>query len=650
MSDRGTLPERTSDVPQHGHGPQSGHGRLRGLDGLRGLAVIAVVVFHLWPSVLPGGFLGVSVFFTLSGFLITRGLLEEHDRTGTIGLRHFWGRRLRRLWPASAACLAIIVVVWLAAGWMTRSISLDVDASFLQVANWRFLATGKAYGLADPSPVAHFWSLAIEEQLYLIVPVIVLVAGRRTRHLVLAFGLLIVISVLDTRLEAGDAAVVYYSTITRAAELGAGALLAVIVRRLPVTTAGRATNAALGAAGALAIAALAALTVRTSLGTDAYYRGALSAIALLSVAAIVGAIWSPTLSRLLSGRTLVWFGAVSYGIYLIHWPVLVALEHTSLPAPIRPWLTLAITLVVAPISLRLLEEPIRLRRIDLRQFAPWAIGLTVVIGIGTVIGLGITPASSIDFAAAKKQLDQRGTTSGTPPTGPVPADAALGTPQLPVRAAMFGDSTAVMLSMGLGWNEPGIKPWFGSADIGCTIGRGGRIRGDATVGDDPTAPATNWEKRCDWTTRWPDTVRSDGGLDVALILIGNWDIAGRRVPALGDRWSTIEDPDHAAWLRTEAETAVDSLHAAGAAHVLWLTLPPTAGNAPSRRLELFNEMVDAIASTRPWMQRPDYAGYLAGLEPGHDPRPDGMHVTMATTSGVWEDWLDAVVIDAARSD
>lgn len=647
MIDRGSLPGRTSDALQPGHRRLTG---LTGLDGLRGLAVIAVVVFHLWPSVLPGGFLGVSVFFTLSGFLITRGLLAEHDRIGTVGLRAFWGRRLRRLWPASAVCLAIIVMVWLAAGWMTRSISFDVDASFFQVANWRFLAIGKAYGVADPSPVAHFWSLAIEEQLYLIVPVIVLLTRRRTRYLVIAFSMLIALSVLDTHLNAGHAAVVYYSTVTRAAELGAGALLAVIVRRFPVAGAGREMNAAFGTVGGLAIAALATLTARTSLGTDAYYRGALSAIALLSVAAIIGAIWSPTLSRLLSMRALVWFGAVSYGVYLIHWPVLVALDHTALPGPIRPWLTLAITLVVAPISLRLLEEPIRLRRIELRRFAPWAIGLSVVIALGTVIGLHMTPASSIDFAAAMKELDQRGSTTETSPTGPVPADAMLGTVQRPVRAAMFGDSTAVMLSMGLGWNEPGIKPWFGSADIGCTIGRGGRIRGDATVGDDPTAPATNWERRCDWTTRWPDTVRSDGGLDVAIILIGNWDLAGRRVPELGDRWSTIEDPDHAAWLRSEAEIAVDSLHAAGAAHVLWLTLPPTAGNAPSRRLELFNEMLDAIASTRPWMQRPDYARYLAGLEPGHDPRPDGMHVTMATTGGVWEDWLDAVVIDAARSD
>jgi peptidoglycan/LPS O-acetylase OafA/YrhL len=625
------------------------HSRLRGLDGLRGLAVIAVVVFHLWPAVLPGGFIGVSVFFTLSGFLITRGLLNEIDQTGGVGLRAFWGRRIRRLWPASAACLALIVVVWLAFAWMSRSISLDVYASFLQVANWRFLATGKAYGLADPSPVAHFWSLAIEEQLYLLVPVLVLIARRRTSHLVAAFGMLIVVSVVNTRINAGDAPVVYYSTITRAAELAAGCLLAVLVRTFPMVMVHRAARAALGLAGGLSIAALAVLMTRTSLGTDAYYRGGLTALAVLSVIAIIGAIWSPTLSRVLSIRVLVWFGAVSYGIYLIHWPVLVALEHTSIPVALRPWLTLAITLIVAPLSLRLLEEPIRLRRISLQRFAPFAGALTAVIVLGSAAGLSMHSPTTIDFAGAMKQLDQRGSAPDTTTDPGAGSAARIGTPERPIRTAMFGDSTAVMLAMGLGFDEPAIKATFGGAEIGCSIGRGGQQRGDSVSGNDSTQPAFNWKKECDWTTRWPNTVVFDGGLDAAIILTGNWDIAGRRVPELGNQWRTVGDPVYDDWLRSEMETVVDSLHAAGASHVLWLTLPAKAGTAPNPRVNRFNELVAGVTAQRPWMSQPDYAGYLSSLGPGQDPRADGMHVTMGTTGSVWADWLNAVVVETARS-
>ena len=637
----------SSDAPGEAVTSRQSHlPRLGGLDGLRGLAVIAVVVFHLWPDLLPGGFIGVSVFFTLSGFLITRGLLDGIDRNSGVDLRAFWGRRIRRLWPASAACLALIVAVWLAFDWMNRPISQDVFASFLQVANWRFLATGKAYGLADPSPVAHFWSLAIEEQLYLLVPVVVLLARRRTLHLVAAFGALIAVSLVTTAINAGDAPVVYYSTITRAAELAAGCLLAVVVRHFPITTVKRSTNAALGLAGGLAIAGLAVLTARTSLGTDAYYRGGLSALALLSVVAIIGAIWSPSLSKLLSVRILVWFGAVSYGIYLIHWPVLIALDHTSLPEVLRPWLTLAITLLVAPLSLRLLEEPIRLRRISLRRFAPFAVSLTAVILIGSAVGLSMQSPSTIDFAGAMRTLEKRGSSQEPTTASAVPLGAELGTPENPARAAMFGDSTAVMLAMGLGFDEPSIKATFGGAEIGCTIGRGGQQRGDSVSGNDSTQPAVNWKKECDWTTRWPNTVKFDGGLDAAIILTGNWDIAGRRIPELGEQWRTVGDPIYDAWLRSEAAAAVDSLHAAGTAHVLWLTLPARAGTGPNPRADRFNELIAEVAASRPWMSQPDYAGYLSSLGPGQDPRTDGMHLTMETTGSVWADWLNAVVLDA----
>ena len=154
-----------------------------GLDGLRAVAVIAVLVFHAQFAAASGGFLGVSLFFTLSGFLITTLLLDEHESTGTLGLRRFYGRRVRRLLPAAYVCLLLVVV---AAGWWTasqqRRLPGDLIASVANVANWRFAFAPTSYQelfLGDPSPVAHFWSLAIEEQIYLVLPVVVYFALRR---------------------------------------------------------------------------------------------------------------------------------------------------------------------------------------------------------------------------------------------------------------------------------------------------------------------------------------------------------------------------------------------------------------------------------------------------------------------------------------
>ena len=154
-----------------------------GLDGLRAVAVIAVLAFHAQFAAASGGFLGVSLFFTLSGFLITTLLIDEHASTGTLSLRRFYSRRVRRLLPAAYVCLALVV---LASGWWTasqqRRLPGDLVASVANVANWRFAFAPTSYQelfLGEPSPVAHFWSLAIEEQIYLILPLVVYLALRR---------------------------------------------------------------------------------------------------------------------------------------------------------------------------------------------------------------------------------------------------------------------------------------------------------------------------------------------------------------------------------------------------------------------------------------------------------------------------------------
>ncbi len=614
------------------------------------------MVFHLWPDVAPGGFVGVSLFFTISGFVIVRGVHAEIERSHRFQIGQFWGRRIRRVWPASAVTLAVVVAGWALAGWLTPSIAKDVGASFAQVANWRFIATGTAYGVStDTSPVAHFWSLAIEEQFYLVVPLLVLAFRRIRGGLVVLFLGLVATSVVTTAMNSGDSTVVYYSTFTRIAEIAAGGLLALAVARISIRPAvdwrARGVLAVLAVVG---IGGLVAASRFTSLGTEAYYSGALTGLALLSVAAIVAAIWHHPTRRALSIRPLVWLGGVSYAVYLFHWPIGLAMDQAAVPAWSRPWITLVLTLVAAAVSLRLLEQPIRLRRYSQWITLPSAAGLTVVIVAVCLVGARSTPpASAGDFFADQGAFDQftaeavaRDSTAVTVP------DAPKGTAENPVRVATFGDSTALRLGLGLGGGDPTIRNLGGGAVLACPIGRGGSMRGGAKVGNSSRSPSLDVHPLCDWTTRWPDSVRATDGLDVAVVLGGNWDISGRKVPALGS-WMTVGDPAYDSWLRSEMGAAADALHDAGATKVVWLTLPAEEGTSQNPRAEGFNELLVEVAADRPWLIVADYAGFLASQEHNRDWRPDGVHLSSdSPDSGaevVSRLWLNDVLRQAALS-
>ena len=206
--------------------------RHRGLDGLRGVAVILVIIFHSGLDWLPGGFLGVSVFFTLSGFLITSLLINECENSGRINLKAFWGRRLRRLAPASLVVIAVVIGL---ASWLSTSIEAsrikgDAISAVLYFSNWRFIYSGHSYGelFASPSPLQHLWSLSIEEQLYVVVPVIIaglFAVGLRRRGIGVVLLVGVFGSTIATMLISGHEHI-YYGTHTRAAELLLGAALA----------------------------------------------------------------------------------------------------------------------------------------------------------------------------------------------------------------------------------------------------------------------------------------------------------------------------------------------------------------------------------------------------------------------------------------
>lgn len=355
---------------------------LPALDGLRALSVAAVVAFHL--GYLRGGFLGVDVFFAISGFLITRLLVDELDRTGTVSLRRFWARRFRRLVPALLLVLVAVMVTsraWLAS-WRLTDLRGDALSVMAYVANWRFTFSGQSYfqqGLG-PSPLRHTWSLAIEEQFYLVWPLVVLGAvwlvrsrSSQVRHrmvatiaalLTVASGAWMVVAAAETN----DLSRVYYGTDTRAFALCGGAWLATWWNpwlNRPDTRVGR-RGRAIGAArfGPVALVGLVALTVLIAEDDPSTYRWGFQVAAVLAVVA-VGAIAARegAVNRWLAVEPLPWLGRRSYGIYLWSWPIQVlAVERFTLSQLELAGVVVVGSVVLAALSFAGVEEPIRTGR------------------------------------------------------------------------------------------------------------------------------------------------------------------------------------------------------------------------------------------------------------------------------------------------
>jgi peptidoglycan/LPS O-acetylase OafA/YrhL len=381
---------------------------LRPLDGLRGVAVLAVVLYHFSSSVAPGGFLGVDVFFVLSGFLITSLLVTEYGGTGRISLGSFWLRRARRLLPALLLVLVVVGVYALFFEDQVEGQKLGVDglAALGYFANWHFIASNQSYieqFINRQSLLRHTWSLSIEEQFYLVWPLVVgglglLVAragghgraggDRSLRRLVVVTSLLIGAGSLIAMiaLYAGaDPSRVYYATDTHVHGLALGAALGALVAGVPAVS-NRSVGAALKVAGSVAAAALVVAFASLSITSAWLYEGGYGLVALAVVLVIAGAAqagWNP-LQRLLGWRGLVGLGLISYGIYLWHWPISLWFDEdtTGLSGVWLFAVRVALTLAISIASYRLLEMPIR------RHGLPRLGGLKpVVIAAGAVAGV-----------------------------------------------------------------------------------------------------------------------------------------------------------------------------------------------------------------------------------------------------------------------
>lgn len=348
---------------------------ITGLDGIRAIAVIMVLAYHLKLALFKSGFLGVTVFFVLSGYLITGILISEVEEEGTIDLKNFWLRRIRRLVPAVMSMAVVIIFV---SAVVNRIIFTkgckDFLASVLGFNNWWQIFNKVSYFEAAgvPSPFTHCWSLAIETQFYLIYPLILLGIyklaksrgeGRAKRGLLFA-GVTLLLALISVILmivlfdPQQDASRVYYGTDTRAFSLLFGALLAIlweyrmVPRRLSASV-----NMVLGS---VSFAVLLVMTIAINGSSNFWYRGGQFVGTILTVLVIYAVSGRKTLlSRLLSHPVLKWIGDRSYSIYLWHYPIILLI---SKGIKASWWITLieiVLSVVLAELSYRFIETPIR---------------------------------------------------------------------------------------------------------------------------------------------------------------------------------------------------------------------------------------------------------------------------------------------------
>ena len=687
-------------------GVTAGRGRLRyepALDGVRAVAVVAVLLFHGGFAWATGGFLGVSVFFTLSGFLITSLLLAEHEAGGSIALRSFWGRRLRRLLPASLVCI-VGVTVLLLIGELPRTATTrgDLWGALADVANWRFYFSGQSYAqlFATPSPLQHFWSLAIEEQFYVVYPLLVwavLAKARWSRHtlaVLLVTGWL-ASAAANVLLGGRNPDLVYQATFTRAAELLTGAIAAIVVRELAarrgVREPRRSAAAALGVLGLAAVAGLAYLTATTDQNARWLYRGGFAAFSFLSLALVVGARQPGVLRAVLGWAPLAWIGRISYGLYLYHWPIFLLLspQRTDLARGPLFALRAAVTLAVAVVSYYAIEQPIRRERV-VRGARSWPLA-PASLGIVALAVTAVTPGAAPAWAATPTTRDVevvavRGlsdtTTASTAPvttTAAATADPAAASspsastevaPSLPpppsaasvassvvsalgrpVRILLAGDSTANAFAPGLtAWaTESGVADVdVGAVKVGCGYVRDGKDK----FGPKPRDIVPT----CGDIVAHLDQAASASGADVAIVVDGPWEVTDHQAP--GDTWRSPGDPKFDARLTDALGTATDTL-LRHVPLVVWTTSPvihPGWGFATPdpawepERMAVLNRIIRQVAADRPGrVLVVDYGSWLDGQAAGMDAsfRPDGVHLSPEAARTV-ADWLGPQVVAAVQ--
>jgi peptidoglycan/LPS O-acetylase OafA/YrhL len=447
-----------------------------GLDGLRAIAVLAVIAFHLGFGWAPGGLLGVGIFFTLSGYLITDILLSQLAARGHIRLGRFWLARARRLLPALFLML-VLVVAWVTVFGPAQPQQFrdGVVASALYVSNWQLIFGDVSYfaRFAAPGPLNHLWSLAIEEQFYIFWPFVLLVGVKLVREAPLPSGVrprlagaTLLLALVSVILMAAiyrpslDPSRVYYGTDTRAFELLFGAALAMVwpSRKLSrrISAGARNTLDALGAVGLLTIALM---IWRTGQYSSFLYRGGFVVLSIATVL-LVAALAHPAsrLGPVLGWKPLRWIGVRSYAIYLWHFPIIVLTTPGGIAngaEPLRELLQVAAIFAAAALSWKFVEDPIRhgaigrlWRQARGGRWRPanlsregWALAGASFLVLAAAAA-GMAGVNSVSAEGRDARVEEALAAGATAPAPLTPAQAAASTRSSCRAVVHIGDSTS----------------------------------------------------------------------------------------------------------------------------------------------------------------------------------------------------------------
>ncbi|BBY64952.1 acyltransferase family protein [Mycolicibacterium helvum] len=657
--------------PSPRRGPKPRGSGVPALNGIRGVAVALVLVGHGGIPGVAGGFIGVDIFFVLSGFLITALLLDEIGRTGQLDLGSFWVRRARRLLPA----LLIMVLAVIAARLLfppdaVSDLRNDATAAFLWVANWAFVSHQTDYFSqgAPPSPLQHTWSLGVEEQYYLIWPVLIaaaavllaMIARRRgkTPTIVAVRRTVLVLAVLGTVGSAAEAILlasddslnrVYFGTDTRAQALLIGAAAAALLVRdwsaimagLPLIHSRWVRWLAWGVPVA-GVAVLAAIT-HVATGSATEFRNGLFivvAVAAVAVIAPVALEQNGPVAWVLSTPPLVALGVISYGVYLWHWPVFLVMtgERTDWTGYSLFAARCVVTLVLAVGSWWLIERPVRRwRPLHVPQLRLAAATMATAVAIAVVVvpvGTRIDPSSPDITQAALISPVETVRVAAPSHTGPREHTVSV-----------FGDS--------IGWTmmrylppTPGVS-FLDRTTIGCGLVRGGPYR--------YSGQSLEQKPECDaWPERWAQRIAYDRP-DVVLMVVGRWETVDRK---WNGNWAHIGQPDFDKYLQGELNHALDILSSTGALVVV--TTEPynrhgeqTNGNLypedqPSR-VDQWNTLLRKVVGDRKNVTVLDLNKKLApngsytNKINGVQVRIDGVHPTPNAVK-----WMTPWLLDAVR--
>jgi peptidoglycan/LPS O-acetylase OafA/YrhL len=576
---------------------------LAGLDGLRGIGLLGVLFFHA-NGALPGGYLGVDLFFVLSGFLITSLLLAEHRETGRVDLWSFWARRARRLFPALLSLMPTVAIYgrYFAKADELKVLRAQALATLAYAANWHAIFEHRSYWqlFAAPSPLEHTWSLSIEEQFYVVWPLlVVLVLRRRSSRSVLALSLALSLLSMAAMLwlfRPENTSRAYLGTDTRMAGILAGAALATLL--VPGRTLSARSTRKLDVLGLVAAVGLGTAWCKLD-GTNPFlYHGGFWLTELAALVLIGCAVQGERslVARALSWRPLRLLGTVSYGVYLWHWPVNVFLspERVHMHAFALHALRFTVTFAIAIASYRFLERPIRRHGVPFgrpQYIVPAAVALSIVLVVRATYarpGDNASPYSLLEAAP------------GTPPE------------LVRYRVMMFGDSTANSLGWGLrGLREKGVAVDLHGKD-GCAL------FGDACDGP-------HWAKR----------VR-ELQPDASLVYLGGAFLHGFSVKG---EWHTACDSDWDQKFRSALTLRLRDL-AAESAHVFVVTVPYPVGpwESPKYRTQIdcINASVKAASAAVPSVHLLDLSARLCPngvceqeTSGGEPVRPDGVHFSLA---------------------